>query len=182
MSGRVSMRTLYFLPELCKTLPRKCLVINISALLRELILHACTFPRLQRAVPPEQHIIDLLIDQLKVIEALPIQLPHPRDPRARKLVKRLSSHPGDRQSFSQLCSECGASVRTMQRIFVEETAMSFSRWRQRYRLIHALRGLAAGDPVTTVAFDSGYGSTSAFIAMFRKQLGMTPTRYLSGKM
>ena len=30
MSGRVSMRTLYLLPELCKSLPRKCLVLNIS--------------------------------------------------------------------------------------------------------------------------------------------------------
>src|SRR5271168_3674748 len=45
MSGRVSMRTLYFLPKLGGALPGKCFVMNVSALLRELILHACKFSK-----------------------------------------------------------------------------------------------------------------------------------------
>jgi len=28
--------------------------------------------------------------------------------------------------------------------------------------------------------EAGYSTTSAFISMFRKQLGTTPTRYLAG--
>src|SRR5215471_6170000 len=39
ISGRVSMRTLYFLPRLVRALPGKCVVMNVSSLLRELILH-----------------------------------------------------------------------------------------------------------------------------------------------
>src|SRR5271163_1872384 len=178
MSGRVSMRTLYFWPKLCKSLPRRCLVINISSLLKELILHACTFPQLQKRVPSERHIVDLIVDQLKVVESIPVQLPRPYDPRAKKLVEKLFADPSDRRPLSDLSSESGASKRTMQRLFVEETGMSFSKWRQ--RLISAMQRLAAGEAVTTVALESGYNSTSAFIAMFRKQLGMTPTRYLSG--
>jgi hypothetical protein len=57
MSGRVSMRTLYFLPKLCSTLPRRCLVTNISSLLRELILHACQLRTLHMRVAPERHVI-----------------------------------------------------------------------------------------------------------------------------
>src|SRR5580704_14274403 len=30
MSGRVSMRTLYFLPKLARSFPRKCMVMNVS--------------------------------------------------------------------------------------------------------------------------------------------------------
>jgi AraC-like DNA-binding protein len=33
--------------------------------------------------------------------------------------------------------------------------------------------------VTAVAFDIGYESPSAFIAMFRRALGATPGQYLS---
>ncbi len=44
MSGAVSMRTLYFLPRLVRALPKKCFVMNVSPLLRELIIHACRFP------------------------------------------------------------------------------------------------------------------------------------------
>jgi AraC-like DNA-binding protein len=180
MSGRVSMRTLYFQPTLCKSLPRRCLVINISCLLKELILHACTFPRLQRKAASERHVVDLIVDQLKVVESIPVQLPQPNDARARKLVEKLFADPSDPRPLDDLCSESGASKRTMQRLFVEETGMSFSKWRQRQRLISAMQRLAAGEAVTNAALESGYNSTSAFIAMFRKQLGMTPTRYLSG--
>jgi AraC-like DNA-binding protein len=182
MSGRVSMRTLYFLPKLCKSLPRRCLVINVSALLKELIVHACNFPKLRRRVCAERNIIALIVDQLKVVEAIPVQLPHPHDPRARKLVESLLANPSDQRPLGDLCSESGAGKRTMQRLFVEETGMSFSKWRQRLRLISAMQRLAAGEAVTTVALECGYDSPSAFIAMFRKQLGMTPTRYLAGGM
>lgn len=178
MSGRVSMRTLYFLPELCGSLPRKCLVINISSLLRELILHACSFPRLHKRIPAERHVMDLILDQLKVIDSVPLQLPGPSDPRAQKLVKKLWDDPGDRRPLEELSAECGASKRTMQRLFTEETGMSFSRWRQRLCLITALERLAAGESVTTAALDAGYSTTSAFISMFRKELGTTPGRYL----
>src|SRR5215471_18107859 len=40
MSGNVSMRTLYFLPRLCRAFPARCFVMNVSSLLRELIIHA----------------------------------------------------------------------------------------------------------------------------------------------
>lgn len=178
MSGQVSMRTLYFLPKLCRALPRRCLVINISSLLRELILHACQFSRLRRRVAQERHIIELILDQLKLVDSVPVQLPHPHDPRARKLADLLRADPREQRPLEVLSRECGASKRTMQRLFAEESGMSFSRWRQRARMIYAMQRLAAGQSVTNTAFDAGYSTTSAFISMFRKQLGTTPTRYL----
>jgi AraC-like DNA-binding protein len=116
---------------------------------------------------------------LKVVESIPIQLPLPRDPRARKLVDQLFSNPSGHRRLDGLCSRSGASKRTIQRLFIEETGMPFSKWRQRLRLISAMQRLAAGEAVTTVALETGYNSASAFVAMFRKQLGMTPGRYLS---
>jgi AraC-like DNA-binding protein len=178
MSGRVSMRTLYLLPELCRSLPRKCQVINISSLLRELILHACTFPGLHQRVASERHVIDLIVDQLKVVESIPLQLPEPSDARAKKLVKRLFENPGDQRPLEELSAACGASKRTMQRLFTEETGMPFSKWRQRLCLITAMQRLAAGESVTSAALDAGYSTTSAFISMFRRELGTTPGRYL----
>jgi AraC-like DNA-binding protein len=51
-------------------------------------------------------------------------------------------------------------------------------WRRRLRLLHAVRLLAEGEPVTAVALEVGYSSVSAFIAVFRKEFGTTPGRYL----
>ena len=178
MSGQVSMRTLYFLPKLCRALPGKCLVMNVSPLLKELILHACRFGKLSKRASAERTVVEIIVDQLKAIESIPLQLPHPTDSRAMRVAKALFADPGDQRKLEKLCKDCGASKRTIQRLFLVETRMTFGKWRQQLRLLHAMQALASGEKVTAAALDAGYNSTSAFISMFRKQLGTTPTRYL----
>lgn len=177
MSGQVSMRTLYFLPKLCRGLPATCLVMNVSPLLRELILHACKFSRLNKKAPAERRIVGILVDQLKAVESIPLQLPHPSDSRAIRVARVLFVNPGDQRTLEELCKECGASKRTVHRLFLEETKMTFGKWRQQLRLLHAIQLLASGEKVTAAALEVGYSGTSAFISMFRRQLGTTPTHY-----
>ena len=180
MSGAVSMRTLYFLPALVPRLPRGCFVLNVSALLRELILHACTYPKLSKKRRNERAIIEIVVDQLESAHAVSLQLPHPEDSRALKVAQVLLKDPGEQRTLKRLCADCGASKRTIERLFLAETNMTFGKWRQQLRLLHALRQLASGEKVTASALEAGYASTSAFISMFRKQLGTTPTRYFAG--
>jgi AraC-like DNA-binding protein len=59
--------------------------------------------------------------------------------------------------------------------------LSFRAWRQQVRLLGALERLAAGQAVTTVAWELGYESPSAFGAMFRRALGTTPGRYFASE-
>ena len=178
MSGRVLMRTLYFLPKLCRSLPQRCFVMNVSLLLKELILHACTLKKLHMSIPTEGRVVKIILDQLRAVESIPLQLPHPCDPRAQRVMKTLIAGPGERETLEELCKDCGASKRTIQRLFLDETKMTFRQWRQQLRLLHAMQRLASGEKVTAAALEAGYNSTSAFISMFRKQLGTTPRRYL----
>ena len=177
MSGRVSLRTLYFLPGLIRHLPAICVVLHVSPLLKELMLHACEFQYLRRDIPIQRRVIDMIIDQLNTARAAPLQLPHPRDPRVLRIATNLLADPSQQGTLQQLCEEVGASKRTAQRLFIAETNMSFAKWRQQLRLLHALQSLAAGQKVASAAHAAGYNSTSAFIAMFRKQLGATPAHY-----
>ena len=55
--------------------------------------------------------------------------------------------------------------------------MGLGAWRQQLRLGRALEKLAAGQSVTAVAFESGYGGVSAFVAAFKATFGRTPGRY-----
>ena len=56
--------------------------------------------------------------------------------------------------------------------------MTFAKWRQQLRLLRSMELLASGEKVSAAALESGYTSASAFIAMFRRELGTTPRRYL----
>jgi len=180
MSGPVSMRTLYFFPKIVRALPKKCFVMNVSSLLRELILHACKFSKLHQRIPAQKRIIDLTVDQLEEANSIALQLPHPSDTRAVRIVEALLANPAGQNTLKTLTKECGASKRTVQRLFLAQTKMTFGKWRQQLRLLHAMRLLAAGEKVTGAALDAGYSSPSAFISMFRKQLGTTPNRYFRG--
>jgi AraC-like DNA-binding protein len=177
MLGRVTMKTLYFAPRLARGLPRTCCVLHVSPLLSALVLHACEAGSLDRRVPEQARLLAVILDQLHAAPEVPLQLPVPRDARARKVADILAAAPDDRRTLAALCERTGASKRTIERVFLEETAMTFGKWRQQLRLLHATRMLAAGAKVTTAALETGYESTSAFIAMFRRTLGTTPSKY-----
>jgi len=177
MSGSVSLRTLYLRAHLVRRLPRSCHVINVSPLLRELILYACTFPVLKQRVRAQAHLINLIVDQLEIVQSVPLQLPSPSDPRAVRVAEALSRDPSDSRPLAQVCSSAGASKRTIERLFRSESHMTLGEWRQQLRLVHCMQLLAAGEKITHVALEAGYSTPSAFIAMFKKVLGTTPGRY-----
>ena len=177
MSGKVSMRTLYFAANDIKGLSKKCFVMNVSPLMRELILHCCDLSGLATKNQKERRIIELIIDHLDSRHLTPLQLPLPTDQRARRVADLLISDPSDQKSLDDLCRECGASKRTVERLFQEETHLSMGRWRQQLRLLTSIERLAAGEKVTSVALEAGYNSSSAFISAFRKVLGTTPRLY-----
>ena len=176
MHGPVSMRTLYIKPRLVD-FSRDCCVVNVSPLLRELILHACRFPALRRRVKAQAHLIEMIIDLLEIVETSPLQLINPKDPRAARVADALSADPGNPRPLTDICKRAGASKRTIERLFQSETNLSLGGWRQQLRLLRSLRLLAAGEPTTRVALESGYSTPSAFIAMFRRAFGTTPRRY-----
>jgi AraC-like DNA-binding protein len=154
-------------------------VINISALLRELIVHACNTPAWSYKNVSQSHLIGLLMEQLEAADFTALQLPRPIDDRARRVADVVLQSPGDPRSLSQICRDCGAGKRTIERLFIDETRMTLGRWRQQARLLHATKLIAGGEKITAAALDAGYNSTSAFISTFKKTLGSTPARYFA---
>jgi AraC-like DNA-binding protein len=177
MSGTVAMRTLYLKARLAKSMPRECCVLNVSPLLSELILHACACGALKARVAAHRHLIDVIVDQLKAVQTVPLQLPSLADPRAQRLAEILNADPANRQTLARVCRTVGASGRTVERLFQDETGMTLGKWRQQLRLMQAMRLLGEGAKVTHAALESGYSTPSAFIAAFRKALGTTPAAY-----
>ena len=91
----------------------------------------------------------------------------------------LYENPGDTRSLDEWCQVVGASARTLTRLFLKETGMTFSAWRQQLCLIRALEMMEDGQSVTKIAFALGYGSTSSFSTMFTRAMGEPPTVYVN---
>jgi AraC-like DNA-binding protein len=177
VSGQVSMRSVNIAAGAARGLPRQCCVVSVSSLLRELVLRAAQLPMLYRQRGSAGRIMQLLLDEIHALPVLPLHLPAPDHPRLKPVCDAISRQPDLDHALATWSGRIGASSRTVARLFRRETGMSFSAWRQQARLLEALKRLAAGQPVTGVALDMGYASPSAFISMFKRAFGTTPSRY-----
>jgi AraC-like DNA-binding protein/quercetin dioxygenase-like cupin family protein len=178
-TGQLSMRSLYIKPDAAADLPTDCCVVAVPPLLRELILYAVTRPPLYEPDSPDERIMLVILDQIRSLPVAPLHLPIPADRRLRAIATAMTGDPGDARTLADWARTVGASSRTLARLFLAETGMSFRHWRQQVRLLEALRRLASREPVTTVALDLGYDSPSAFISMFKRALGLTPGQYFA---
>lgn len=156
-----------------------CCVVNVSPLLREIIRRIVKIGALDTARSEQRRLTGVLIDEIATLESTGLQLPNPRDSRAVQFASAVAGADLASNSFEELLTQCGTSRRTMERLFVQETGMSLGQWMRRHCLLNALKLLAAGEGVDSVAMRLGYNSASSFIAMFRKELGTTPGKYFN---
>jgi AraC-like DNA-binding protein len=179
LNSRVALRSLYFRTEL-HALGTQWRAVNVTPLLRELILHAVRTAPLDLTDPSHERLVGVLVDQFATLAQAPLQLPMPGDPRAVAFAGELRSSAGD-VSTADVARAVGASRRTLERLFALEVGMTIGQWRQRLALLRGLQLLAAGQTVTQVAVAVGYSTPSAFGAMFRSHLGESPGRYFRAK-
>jgi AraC-like DNA-binding protein len=173
MPARVSMRTLYLRPNLTRRMPETCSVLQVTPLLRELILEVVRRDVL-RTNAPDSALTSVLLGELHAASPLPTQLTLPRDQRALALAELLIANPGSRRPLRALCRQTGVSVRTLERTFRREVGTDFETWRRQLRLMNAVERLVGGSSVKQVAYAVGYRQPSAFVATFRRSFGTTP--------
>jgi AraC-like DNA-binding protein len=175
--GAVSLRTLYIDAGQYPELPDRCCVLEVTDLLRSLILEAMRVEAEYDTSGRDGRVIRLIVDEIGRIGAEPLNVPMPRDPRLTRVCRAILLDPASSLDLDHWANIAGMGRRTFTRQFRRETGLSLAAWRQQVRLLEALTMLAEGKPITTVAFDVGYESPSAFTAMFHRVLGMAPSQY-----
>lgn len=178
MLSKVSLRSLYIAPDAIPGFDAGCRLIEVSNLLRELVLALIADPR---DIPPAgrgAQLADLILLELAAAPTVPIRIPWPRDRRLVGVCAAILAQPGQMRTIEEWGGEVGASGRTLMRLFPRETGLPFRQWVQQVQLADAFCRLARGDSVGSIASALGYTSPSAFTAMFRRVMGKPPQHYL----
>ncbi len=176
MHGAVDMRTLYIDTAVSDAQPRALRVVAVSTLLRELIMALSEEPVLYDPGSRGDLIAQLIKQEIGRARELSLSVPLPKDPRLQRLCAELLADPSDRRTLEDWAAFAGASARTLARLFERDLGMGFNRWRQRIRLHSALEAISSGEPISRVARQHGYLSTSAFSAAFGKVMGVSPSK------
>lgn len=177
-AGKASMRTLYINPRRSGIRWKTATPVAVNQLAAELIDYLD-----DKGVrgPRRAHAESLLEDLLVPVPMATIDVRFPVNGPARTVALELLKEPSERSTLAQWGRRVGAGERTLARLFLAETGLPFGRWRILMRLQAALSMLAAGDKVSTAAARVGYDTTSAFVAVFRRETGVTPAEYFRGE-
>ncbi len=177
MRGATRLRTIYVPPAQAAALPAAPLGLSVTGLFRELILEVVRCGHLEADNPYHHAIGTAFMALLQRAQPLRLALPMPADRRAHRAAQAILADPANDLPLADLARASGASLRTLQRRFLEETGMPLAEWRQSARLMQAAAHLLDGDSITSAALQAGYAGTSAFIHAFKKKLGETPTSF-----
>lgn len=180
MHGPFTGWSLYVAPAACEMLPPAPCTVAVTPLLWEAALR-CAERASAASDAAQDRLAAVIVDEIRRLHPQPLGLPMPRDARLLRIAQALLAEPGQQRTLPEWAAWAGLSDRTLSRRFVAETSLSFSVWVQRARLLRALEWLAEGRAVTAVALELGYDSVSAFIALFKRQLGSTPAAYFDRK-
>ncbi len=86
------MRTLFFDKTVTASV-NGCAVVEVSTLLRELILSMLKEPRAYPRTGRGSHLAALIQDELNFVHTLPLHLPWPKEPRLRKVCEAMQRKP-----------------------------------------------------------------------------------------
>jgi AraC-like DNA-binding protein len=175
--GVVQLRNLYIRSDAAARMPATCEVLEVTPLLRELIVRATELPLEYEVRGAGGRVMRLLLDELAGLARLPYHLPMPNIAPLSAICRRLLDAPDDPATLEEIAGKGNLSARTLARHFRRHTGMSFAEWRRRARLLRALSWIAEGRPILEVAIELGYESPSAFSAMFRRELGAPPSSF-----
>jgi AraC-like DNA-binding protein len=178
-TGAITGVVAFIDPAVSRGLPAVCCAVSVTPLLRELLARSAHLPALYAEGGANSRLVAVLLDELASAPIEDLHLPMPADARLRKIVDLMMASPADRVTMDVWAKRAGLSERTLARLILRETGMSFGRWRQQLGIMLAVKWLAGGASIQQVAAGLGYESVPSFVTMFRKALGTSPGRYMA---
>ncbi len=179
MHGQVEMRTVYLDRAVSDGMWPDCVVLEVTPLLRELLVRVAEQPGTKGRDDgrDDELLRQVIVGEIRRLTPARLDLPLPASAELVALCERTMADLSVRRPNAHDAAGMALSARTLYRRFLEETGITYSRWKQQARLLEAVKRLSGGSSVTDVALDLGYQSPGAFSTMFRRMLGQTPSAF-----
>ncbi|HEY0179164.1 MAG TPA: helix-turn-helix transcriptional regulator, partial [Dokdonella sp.] len=128
-AGTLECYVVFIDPAVAAGLPHGCCTVLATPLLRELVVRSASLPLLYPEGGTASRLVALLLDELAAAPTGNLHLPMPADARLRTIVEAIVDDPAERGTMQTWARRVGLSERTLARLLVRQTGMSFGRWR-----------------------------------------------------
>ncbi|MDM0090106.1 MULTISPECIES: helix-turn-helix transcriptional regulator [unclassified Variovorax] len=173
----IAYRAIYVERALCARLPATPCTVRVGPIVRSILADFAARALLEPRTEADLRLAHVVVDQLAQAPQQRCYLPDAQSPALVAVLDALQAAPDDHRSLADWAQQVHVTERTLARHCQRELGMSLGEWRQRLRFLRAVDALEAGHTVQQIGFDLGYGTASAFIAMFQREAGTTPEQY-----
>lgn len=163
-------------PCLCQHFAPCTKTLSIRPFLRHLVHEILEQKQQGRTTLHYQHLLLVLMDQLKTAAAYDHYLPQTNHVLLKPLLQQLANPQLFHKSLQQLLSGSPMSERHLLRLSQQELQLSLSEWRNRAKILYAISQIRQGKTVKKLAYELGYQHSSSFIEFFKRYTEQTPAQ------
>lgn len=174
----VKLYSVFIDPSHTEKLPESSFSFDISIFLKQLMFKIISFENEKNPTLSQKRIMEVFTDELALIKPSSTFLPTSNHIKLQNIISLLMNDITSKYTIDYYADLSFMSTRTLSRLFIKELGMNFSDWRIRLKLLEAIKRLGEKQSIKEIALDLGYETTSAFIFMFKKNLGKTPSNYI----
>ena len=156
-------------------------MLGVSAFLKELVLRLMEMPVEYDEGGQDGQIVKTFLGEIDWTALHPVSLPRLHDKRLQLVEATLTKNPGSTRTLEDWATRLHCSSRTLARLLLKETGLSFQRWRDQIRTFVSLPMIANNRTLSEIADELGYETAWAFTAMFKRVTGQLPSRYFSSR-
>lgn len=126
----------------------------------------------------KEKLLKLIIEEVMNSHARPMfGLAVPKDERLKHVNSYILENPSEKVSLQDWADFFHISSKTFNRLVVKETGVTFQQWKNQLLVVNAIELMSKDKNIGWIASELGYGSTSAFSVMFRREIGLSPQEY-----
>lgn len=173
------MLSFHIAPEVCERfLPDKPMRIVLNRMTEEMLKHFASVYKNTDACITARRLVSLIVQEVRMAPRVPESFGLlPENAVLRQIAMALSDAQEPLKTIEEWGEQFGMSGKTLSRLVVRETGMTFGKWSTHFRLLAALEALNDNQTIEAAAGAARYATTSAFIESFSKVFGCTPGTY-----
>jgi AraC-like DNA-binding protein/mannose-6-phosphate isomerase-like protein (cupin superfamily) len=181
-SYTINLRTIFYALTEEGNFYDKLRIFTVPPVLREIISYAAKWSKIAEFSLEEDAFLNAALVGLPTFfkEAISLDIPVPKDERLVAISNYIINHISSDLPVNEIAENNHMSLRSLERLFKKETAITLAKYTQLVRIIKGVELLSTGNyTVSEVAYLVGYKSLPAFSSSFFQILNKRPNAFLA---
>jgi AraC-like DNA-binding protein len=181
VSETINLRTIFYSIAEEGNFYDQLRIFSVPSVLREIISYAAKWSKISEHSLEEEAFLNAVLVGLPTFfkEAISLNIPVPNDERLVAISNFIIDHIGGDLLVHEIAERNNMSLRSLERLFKKETAITIAKYVQLVRIIKGVEYLSTGNyTVSEVGYLVGYKSLPAFSSSFFQILNKRPNEFL----